>query len=114
MTVLQDAVIAALLAGAVLLVLVASLGVLLMRDVLEKVHFVTPAALVAPILVAIAVTVQQGWAQTTTQTWLAVAIMAVTGPVLAHATARAIRIRQCGDWRQADDPVDSSASPTAP
>ena len=109
MTVVQEVVVDVLLALAVLLVLVSSLGVLVMRDVFEKVHYVTPAALVAPILVALAVTVGQGWSLNTTETWLAVAFMAVSGPVLAHATARAARIREQGDWRQpGDEPIQPS------
>jgi multisubunit Na+/H+ antiporter MnhG subunit len=112
-TVLQDVVTDVLLALAVMLVLVSSLGVLVMRQDLEKVHYVTPAALVAPLFVALAVTVQQGWSQDTAQTWLAVLVMAATGPVLAHATARAIRTRQRGDWKQPEDPLDPSASPTS-
>lgn len=111
MTVVQSVVADAFLAAAVLLVLASSLGVLLMREVVEKLHFVTPAALVAPLLVALAVTVQQGWSLPTTETWLALSIVAATGPVLAHATARTCRIRETGDWRRPDDPLDASASP---
>jgi len=33
------------------IVLASSVGVLVMRDVYDKLHFVTPAALVAPVLV---------------------------------------------------------------
>ena len=49
-----------LLGLAVAVVFGASLGVLLMRDAYQKLHFVTPAALVAPVLVALAVLVQMG------------------------------------------------------
>jgi monovalent cation/proton antiporter MnhG/PhaG subunit len=113
-TVFQDFVTYVLLGSAVLLVLASSLGVLLMRDVFQKMHYVTPAGIVAPLLVALAVTVQQGWSEATTETWLALLFVAATGPVLAHATARAARIREHGDWRQADDPLDTSAGPKSP
>jgi multisubunit Na+/H+ antiporter MnhG subunit len=109
-TVVQTVVADVLLAAAVLVVLASALGVLLMRDVFEKLHFVTPAALVAPLLVALAVTVQRGWSLPTTETWLALLIVAATGPVLTHATARTCRIRESGDWRRPDDPLDVSAS----
>jgi multisubunit Na+/H+ antiporter MnhG subunit len=98
----QTAVADVLLAVAVGVVLTSSLGVLLMRDVYRKTHFVTPISLVAPILVAVAVTVQQGHDEATAQTWLAVAILAVAGPILCHATIRAARIREHGDWRGPD------------
>jgi multisubunit Na+/H+ antiporter MnhG subunit len=95
MTVVADV----LLAGAVLIVLASSVGILVMRDVYQKLHFVTPAALVAPILVGLAILVQSGWSARSSQTWLTLVLVAVAGPFLAHATIRAARIRETGDWR---------------
>jgi multisubunit Na+/H+ antiporter MnhG subunit len=89
-----------LLGLAVLIVAGASLGVLLMRDACDKLHFVTPAALVAPVLVALAVLVQMGLYENTGETCLALFVMVIAGPYLSHATMRAIRIREHGDWRQ--------------
>ena len=57
-----------LLGLAVAIALGASLGVLLMRDAYQKLHFVTPAALVAPVLVALAVLVQTGLDENTGET----------------------------------------------
>jgi len=88
-----------LLGLAVLTVLTASVGVLVMRDPYQKLHFVTPAALVAPVLVALAVLVRSGLDENTGQTCLALLLMGIAGPYLSHATARAIRIRETGDWR---------------
>jgi len=88
-----------LLAGAAVLVVVSAIGVLVMRDVYQKLHFLTPVSIVAPILVACAITVRDGWAQPTGQSWLAVAIVCVASPVLGHATVRAARVRERGDWR---------------
>lgn len=87
------------LAIAVLLVAASSVGLLMMRDAYQKVHFVTPISLVAPVFVAIAVTLRSGWSEPTGQTWLAVAVIGVAGPVLSHATVRAIRVRERSDWR---------------
>ena len=88
-----------LLGLAVLVVAGASLGVLLMRDAYQKLHFVTPAALVAPVLVALAVLVQTGLDENTGETCVALLFLAVAGPYLSHATMRAIRVRETGDWR---------------
>ena len=88
-----------LLGLAVAIVLGASFGVLLMRDAYQKLHFVTPAALVAPVLVALAVLVQMGLQENTGETCLALFFMAIAGPYLSHATMRAIRVREKGDWR---------------
>ncbi|MGH3854884.1 MAG: cation:proton antiporter [Pseudonocardiaceae bacterium] len=92
-----------LLAVAVLLVLASSLGVLVMRDVYQKLHFVTPASLLAPVFVALAVLVRQGYSENTVETWLALAFLVAAGPVLTHATIRAARIRETGDWRPGKD-----------
>ncbi len=95
----RDIVADILLVMAVAVVIGASLGVLVMRDPYQKLHFVTPAALVAPVLVALAVLVQMGLYENTGETWLALLFMVIAGPFLSHATIRAIRIREKGDWR---------------
>jgi len=88
-----------LLGLAVVIVLGASVGVLVMRDPYQKLHFVTPAALVAPALVALAIFVQAGLVENTGETLVALVFMVIGGPFLSHATMRAIRIRGTGDWR---------------
>ncbi|HEY3691900.1 MAG TPA: monovalent cation/H(+) antiporter subunit G [Pseudonocardiaceae bacterium] len=88
-----------LLCLAVAVVLASSLGVLVMRDAYQKLHFVTPVSLIAPALVAVAVLVQQGFSENAVETWLALLFLIVAGPFLTHATIRAARIRETGDWR---------------
>jgi multisubunit Na+/H+ antiporter MnhG subunit len=90
---------AVLLGLAVLTVAGASVGVLLMRDACQKLHFVTPAAVVAPVLVALAVLAEEGLRENTGETCLALLFMVIGGPYLSHATVRAIRVREAGDWR---------------
>ena len=89
-----------LLGLAAAVVLASALGILVMRDVYRKLHFVTPAALVAPALVALAVFVQQGLDENTGETLLALLLVVIAGPYLTHATIRAARIREKGDWRR--------------
>jgi multisubunit Na+/H+ antiporter MnhG subunit len=97
---IAKAVISDVLLGlAVLIVASASVGVLVMRDAYQKLHFVTPAALVAPALVALAILVQVGVYENTGETFLALLFMIIAGPFLSHATIRAIRVREKGDWR---------------
>ena len=59
----------------------------------------TPAALVAPVLVAVAVFVQEGLDENTGETMLTLMFLVIAGPFLTHATIRAARIREKGDWR---------------
>ena len=98
------AIVADILLGlAVLVVLCSSVGILVMRDVYQKLHYVTPVALVAPILVGLAVLVHSGLTIVSTQTWLTLLLLVIAGPFLAHATIRAARIRGTGDWRPRGD-----------
>ena len=88
-----------LLGLAVVTVAGAALGLLLMRDAYQKLHFVTPVALVAPVLVTLAVLVRMGLTENTGETCLALLFLVIAGPYLSHATMRAIRVREQGDWR---------------
>jgi multisubunit Na+/H+ antiporter MnhG subunit len=88
-----------LLGLAVLVVLASCAGLLAMRGLYRKIHFLTPMALVAPFLVAVAIGVQMGLRENTAESWLALAFLVIAGPFLTHATLRAARIREKGDWR---------------
>ena len=89
----------ALLALAVLTVAASALGVAIMRTPYARLHYVTPAAVVAPVLVALAVFVTEGLNVNTGETVVALVFMIAAAPFLSHATIRAIRVREAGDWR---------------
>ena len=88
-----------LLGLAVAVVLASALGILVMRGVYRKLHFVTPAALVAPALVALAVFVRQGLDENTGETLLALLFMVMRGDIIFPKSVTAARIREKGDWR---------------
>jgi multisubunit Na+/H+ antiporter MnhG subunit len=92
-----------LLGAAALVVVISSIGVLVMRNAYRKLHYVTPAALVAPVLVGLAVLARSGWTINSGMTWLALLFVVIGAPVLSHATIRAARIRDAGDWRAPHD-----------
>ena len=108
----------ALLAVAVLIVAASALGVLFMPGACAKLHFVTPAAVVAPLFVAVAIGVQEGLDENTGESFLALFFMVVASPFLAHATIRAIRVRERGDWRprsaRRDEPDESGPDESGP
>jgi multisubunit Na+/H+ antiporter MnhG subunit len=79
----------AVLAGAgVLVCVVASVGALVPRDILDRLHFLTPVTSVGVPLVGVGVAVDTGWHLTTAEVLFTVAVVALTGPVLAAATGR--------------------------
>ena len=85
------AIVADVLLGlAAAVVLASSAGILVMRDAYQRLHYVTPIVVVAPVLVALAVLVQSGWTENSGQTWLATAVhagrRALPGP--RHAQGR--------------------------
>jgi multisubunit Na+/H+ antiporter MnhG subunit len=88
-----------LLGLAVMVTAAASIGVLVMRDAFQKIHYVTPVSVVAPVLVALAVLVRSGLSNRSAVAWLTVLLLVLASPVLSHATIRAARIRIQGDWR---------------
>lgn len=97
-----------LLGLAVLTVAASSIGLLIMPDAYTRLHYVTPAAVVAPVFVTLAIFVRQGLDVNTGQTVLMLVFMLFAAPYLSHATIRAMRVRDTGDWR---GPVKDKPAP---
>ena len=95
----SDAAVYALLALGVGAELIACLGIAFMRDTFDRLHFLGPSALGA-VLIAAAIWVQQGPSLISLKATLLAAFLLVPTPTLAHATARAARINELGDWRR--------------
>jgi multicomponent Na+:H+ antiporter subunit G len=98
--VIREVVTDVLLALAVLTVTAAALGVAVMPNAYARLHYVTPAAIVAPVLVTLAIFVSEGLDENTGETIVALVFMIAAAPFLSHATVRAMRVRDQGDWRQ--------------
>lgn len=91
--------ITALLAFAVLITLLSSLGVLVMRDPYQRIHYMAPAASVAAMAIAAAVLLAEGFNQAGIKSLLVLVVLFLMNAVLSHATARAGRIREFGRWQ---------------
>jgi len=96
---LRDGVVAVFLGLGVLVTLLSVVGVIVSRNVYQRLHFVTPGAVLAPLLVAAAVVAKETFNVRGLQTIAAVMAMVLLGPILTHATARAARVKEKGDWR---------------
>jgi monovalent cation/proton antiporter MnhG/PhaG subunit len=103
MAVIREVISDVLLGLAVLTVAAAALGVAVMPDAYARLHYVTPAAVVAPVFVTLAIFVQEGFDENTGETVVALVFMIAAAPFLSHATMRAMRVRERGDWRQSQD-----------
>jgi monovalent cation/proton antiporter MnhG/PhaG subunit len=78
--------------------LIAAIGVLAMSNVYDRLHFSGVSALGA-VCVAVAVVVEKSFSLMGDESLVAAAILLVGSPVLTHATARAARISERGEWR---------------
>jgi multisubunit Na+/H+ antiporter MnhG subunit len=78
-----------LLAAGGLLELLAILGVILLRDALDRLHYVS-AAVVAAVLIPLAILVRESFSQIGVLGLALAGFVVFTGPVLSHVTARAI------------------------
>jgi len=94
----RDAIAYLLLGLGVTCELIAVLGLVAMRDVYDRLHYLAPATLGA-LLVAAAIWVYQGPSQIALKGTVVAAFLLLAAPALAHATARAARIGERGDWR---------------
>jgi monovalent cation/proton antiporter MnhG/PhaG subunit len=79
-------------------IVLSTLGVLVMRDALDRLHFTAPAATLAPVCFAAAVLVEEPLSSAGIKAVLVALVIVATTPVLSHATARAARIRQEDGW----------------
>jgi monovalent cation/proton antiporter MnhG/PhaG subunit len=94
-----DVVVAILLGIGVASILVSCIGVLVMRDALDRLHFTAPASTIAPVCLAAAVLVEEPLSSAGVKAVLVALLIVLTTPVLTHATARAARIREEGRWK---------------
>jgi multicomponent Na+:H+ antiporter subunit G len=95
----QDVVVDVLLGLTVLVQVVSAIGLLAMPNLFDRLHYLGPASTVAPVLLAVAVVVTERFDHQGIVTLLLAVVLLVFQPVVTHATARAARIREHGDWR---------------
>ena len=98
----REATIYGLLGVGVICEVVACLGVVAMRDIYDRLHYVAPSTLGA-ILVTAAIWVREGPSMIALAATLLALFLVVAQPALAHGTARAARISEHGDWRLTGD-----------
>jgi multisubunit Na+/H+ antiporter MnhG subunit len=87
----------ALLVAGVGLELVAVIGVTVMRDVFDRLHYVGLAGYGA-LLVAVSILWEENFSLIGDKALLTGVLLVTIGPVLVHATARSMRTRLRGDW----------------
>jgi multicomponent Na+:H+ antiporter subunit G len=90
----HDVVVAVLVGLGVAGELACCVGLVLMRDVYDRIHYAMTATTIPPLLIAAAVLVEEGWTQPGINALLIAVVLLVVNPVVAHATARVARTRR--------------------
>ncbi|HTV07893.1 MAG TPA: monovalent cation/H(+) antiporter subunit G [Candidatus Aquilonibacter sp.] len=95
-----------LLAIVVLLCWVGSLGMLRMRQPTQALHYLALPGM-STVVLAAAVFIATGNSNAAWKTVFIAATLLAINSVVAHATARAFRLRQLGHWQPRDgDPIE--------
>jgi multicomponent Na+:H+ antiporter subunit G len=107
----RELAVVVLLAFGVGVTLLSCLGVLVMRDPYDRLHYTGPAAVLAPVAIAAAVVLEERLSAAGIKALLVALALVATNPVLGHATARAARIRQFGEWRVREEERNEGGRP---
>jgi multicomponent Na+:H+ antiporter subunit G len=94
----QHALVILLLTLGVIVELISCVGVLVMRNFYDRLHYVGPASTLGAFFIGAALVVQNALKQQGVKSIMVVLLLITIGPVLAHATARAARTREFGRW----------------
>jgi multicomponent Na+:H+ antiporter subunit G len=90
----HDLVIDVLIGLAVVGELLCCIGLVVMRNVYDRLHYAMASTTVPPFLIAAAVLVQEDWTQPGINALVVAVVLFFVNPILAHATARAARSRR--------------------
>lgn len=96
---LRHAVATVLLVAGVGVEMLAVLGLLRMRDALDRLHFVALGGF-GVLLVGVAILVRASFSLIGDKALAVGVLIVVLNPVLVHTTARTVLIRDRGDWRK--------------
>lgn len=95
-----------LLALAVAIAIVFSIGLCVMRDPYQRLHFAAPVVCFSVLFIGIAVWIEDHDAQARIKIILIGLILLFMNSILSYATARAVRIREAGHWEvRAGEPI---------
>ena len=106
MNAIQDIV----LAAGVALQLLAVLGLTVMRNAYDRLHYVGVAAFGA-LLVGVSIVCRESFSLIGDKALVTGAWLVLAGPVVIHTTVRSLRTRALGDWRAGDEEIRSETGP---
>ncbi|MBV8430935.1 MAG: monovalent cation/H(+) antiporter subunit G [Solirubrobacterales bacterium] len=97
-----------LLIAGVVLQLFAVLGLVVMRIVYDRLHYVGLAGYGA-LLIGISILIQESWSLIGDKALATGVVLVLIGPVVVHTTMRSLRTRERGEWTEGiEDEVEPS------
>lgn len=73
-------------------------ALLLFRDLFQRLHYLSVVTTVSTFTLLVAVVIKEGAGQATMKAILSFIVLLLINAVLSHATARAARVREFGQW----------------
>jgi monovalent cation/proton antiporter MnhG/PhaG subunit len=110
----HDLLVGGLLAIAVLLVLMCAIGVLVMRDPYQRLHYIAPPTTISVSLITLAVWLDEPQRQAGLKMIVITIALGLMNGVVTHASARAFRIRAKGHWVSGESEEFERASDEKP
>ncbi|HWF73802.1 MAG TPA: monovalent cation/H(+) antiporter subunit G [Solirubrobacteraceae bacterium] len=95
----RDVIASVVLVAGTAIEILAVIGVSVMRDVYDRLHYVGLASF-GVLLIGISILVQESFSLIGDKALATGVLVLLLGPVLVHTTARSLRTRERGDWRE--------------
>jgi multicomponent Na+:H+ antiporter subunit G len=96
---------ALLLFAGIAVELLCCLGVMRMRSVYDRLHYLAPASFVGPLLIALALVIKFQSLLMALKALTILAVLSLTGPVVTRVLARAARVREAKSTAIASDEI---------
>ena len=94
----MNAVVWILLVLAAVVALVSAIGAAVMRDPLQRLHYIAPPATLSAALVTVAVFIDDPNKDVGAKALFVTVVLSLMNGVGSHATARGARVRERGTW----------------
>ncbi len=93
-----DIAVAVMLGISVLLTAICCSALLMFGNLFERLHYLSSVTTISTFALLIAVVIKEGAGQASTKAVLVFLVLLLVNAVLSHATARAARVREFGQW----------------
>ena len=78
-------------------------ALLLFRDLFQRLHYLSVVTTISTFALLVAVVIKEGAGQASTKAVLVFLVLLLVNAVISHATARAARVREFGQWPPTPD-----------